>query len=268
MNTTISVLGCGWLGAPLAVELVQNGYRVFSSNKTPETIINEIGVSPFVIDISKNNQDYPSFLASDTLIIAIPHDVVEDYERLITQIERSGIKQVLLISTAAVYPMLNGVVTEKTPTIASVRSEIEGLFLNHPSFTTTVLRFGGLFGYNRQPGNFFKPGSIIDHPEGYVNMIHRDDCIRVILEILRQNRWGHILNAVADSHPTRREFYTKTAAAIGRTDLVFNEASENQYKIVSNERLKELLDFEFKTGDLMAYEGNERTPSGLIKESP
>ena len=43
MNTTISVLGCGWLGAPLAVELVENGYRVFSSNKTPETVIDEIG---------------------------------------------------------------------------------------------------------------------------------------------------------------------------------------------------------------------------------
>ena len=213
-----------------------------------------LGVSPFVIDISKNNQDYPAFLASDTLIIAIPHDVVEDYEKLLSQIERSEIKQVLLISTAAVYPMLNGVVTEKTPTISSVRSDIERLFLNHPNFTTTILRFGGLFGYNRQPGSFFEPETVIDHPEGYVNMIHRDDCIRIILEILRQGQWGHILNAVADTHPTRREFYTKTAAAIGRSDLVFNEASDNQYNIVSNERLKELLDFEFKVGDLMAYE--------------
>lgn len=254
MNYRISILGCGWLGRPLAADLARGGFRVFGSNRTAQPLLRQMGVTPFALDIGIEDQDYQGFLSADTLIIAIPSKVVGDFVRLIHKIEQSTIRQVLLISTTSVYPCLNDTVTEETPPISSQRVDIEQLFLTHPKIVATVIRCGGLFGYDRQPGNFFKPGRIIDHPEGYVNMIHRDDCIRVIREILRQNRWGHVLNAVADTHPTRRKFYTKTAAAIGRSDLQFNESSEKPFKIVSNERLKKLLDFEFKVGDLMAYE--------------
>ena len=94
-------------------------------------------------------------------------------------------------------------------------------------------------------------GRIIEHPEGFVNMIHRDDCIGIIREILRQKCWGEILNACADTHPTRRDFYSLAAAKVGRTDLVFNEQADHHYKIVSSQKLKALLGYEFTYGDLM-----------------
>lgn len=251
MKQHISLLGCGWLGAPLAEELVKQGYRVFGSTRSANTAIQEAGITPFVIDISKREQDYRAFLASDTFIISIPSRDLAGYQRLITQIERSEVEQVLLISSTSVYPLTNGIVTEETPTQPSVRVDIEQLFLTNSTFASTIVRFGGLFGYERQPGNFFKPGRIIAHPEGYVNMIHRDDCIGIILEILRQSCWNQVLNACADTHPTRRAFYTHEATKVGREDLQFHEQAENRYKIVSSEKLKELLGYEFKFGDLM-----------------
>ncbi|MEM9986622.1 MAG: hypothetical protein AAF804_16145 [Bacteroidota bacterium] len=253
MNPRISILGCGWLGAPLAKELHQSGYRVFGSTRSGNLSMDQYGITSFVVDIDDSSQDYAAFLASDTLIIAIPAKDLAGYRHLVAQIETSEIKQVLLISTTSVYPFTNGIVTEETPTKPSVRVDIESLFLGNSNFATTILRFGGLFGYNRQPGNFFKPGRVIDHPEGYVNLIHRDDCIGIIQEILRQNVWGQVLNACADTHPTRREFYTRAAAKVGRTDLLFNEQADNHYKVVSSQKLKDLLGYAFKHGDLMAW---------------
>ncbi|MEL6594100.1 MAG: dTDP-glucose 4,6-dehydratase, partial [Bacteroidota bacterium] len=205
----------------------------------------------FVIDISNPEQRYQDFLDSKTLIIAIPSRDIEGYQRLVAQIETSKVKQVLLISTTSVYPLTNSIVTEKSATKASIRVDIEDLFITNHHFDTTVLRFAGLFGGKRQPGNFFKPGRIIDHPEGYVNLIHRDDCIGIIMEILRQNLWGEVLNACSSDHPKRRAFYTWAAVQVGRNDLSFNEQADNHYKIVSSQKLQELLGYQFKYDKLM-----------------
>lgn len=250
MKPSISILGLGWLGAPLAQALVSQGYKVFGSTRSVLDK-NLEGITHFVLDISNPEQNYQDFLPSKTLVIAIPSRDIEGYQRLVEQIEASEVRQILLVSTSSVYPLTNGIVTEKTETKASIRTEIEQLFITNPNFKSTILRFGGLFGYNRQPGNFFKPGRVIDHPEGYVNLIHRDDCIGIIKEILRQNLWGEILNACASDHPKRRAFYTWAAAQVGRTDLSFNEEAENLYKIVSSQKLKDLLGYKFQYDELM-----------------
>ncbi|MEO0470604.1 MAG: NAD(P)H-binding protein [Bacteroidota bacterium] len=255
MTHNISILGCGWLGAALAEAFVKQGWQVRGSTRSAQTAPQLDGLTHFVVDIGAKAPIDQAFLAAETLIIAIPTKEISAFKGFIAQLEPSDVKQVLFISSTSVYPLTNDIVTEETATTASVRADIEQLFLSNSHFTTTVLRFGGLFGYKRQPGNFFKPGRIIDHPEGYVNMIHRDDCIGIILEMLRQNCWGEVLNACADTHPTRRDFYSLAAAKVGRSDLRFNEEAENHYKIVSSQKLKVLLGYEFKYGDLMVSLG-------------
>ena len=66
---------------------------------------------------------------------------------------------------------------------------VENLFRNNENFQTTILRFAGLFGGKRQPGNWFVDRKI-PHPKGYVNMIHREDCIAIIQQIIAQNVFG------------------------------------------------------------------------------
>ena len=120
-------------------------------------------------------------------------------------------------------------------------------------FESTVLRFGGLFGYTRKPGNFVKPGKKMENPEGFINLIHRDDCIQIIEQIILKNAWNKVLNACTDSHPTRREFYSKEAKKLGKPEVIFNEESENNYKIINSQKLKDLLGYEFIHKDLMNY---------------
>ena len=129
--------------------------------------------------------------------------------------------------------------------------EIENLFRSNIHFKTTVIRFSGLLGYNRKPGNFFKNGKVIPNPEGFVNMIHQDDCVSIIEQIILQNYWNTTFNGCADTHPKRRDFYQKAFSEIGMRTPVFNENDPKQIKIISSQKLKDQLNFTFKYPDLL-----------------
>lgn len=251
MKQQISILGCGWLGAALALHLHEKGHQVFGANRSLTTTSELKGIIPFQVDISKRDNDYASFLATDVLIIAITSKSLEDFKDLILHIEKSKVQKVIFISSTSVYANSNSTVTEETQTKNTPLSAIEKLFQESTSFKTTLIRFGGLFGYNRKPGNFFKPGRIIENPEGFINFIHRDDCIGIIEQIIAQNKYDTIFNGCANDHPTRRAFYTKEAAKVGRTDLEFNEQSTNDYKIISSQKVVDILNYDFKYGNLM-----------------
>ena len=253
MNQKISILGCGWLGLALATDLVDKGYEVYGSTTSKNRIkeLAQNGINPFVIDISSIDSDIQNFLITDVLIISITSKSIDDTKTLINYIEESKIKKVIFISSTSVYPNTNGIVDEDCITSKTPLAEIEKLFISNSSFTTTILRFGGLFGYNRKPGNFIKPNKLIENPEGYINFIHRDDCIEIIEQIISKNVWNEILNACADDHPTRREFYINESIKVGRDSIAFNENAKNEYKIISSQKLKSLLNYEFKYADLM-----------------
>ena len=121
------------------------------------------------------------------------------------------------------------------------------------NFKTTIIRFGGLIGFYRKPGKFFKKETIIDRPKGFVNLIHRDDCIQIINSIVKNNIWEETLNACTDSHQTRRDFYTREFLKEGRKTPIFNESSLNDYKIINSNQLKQLLNYSFKYANLMEY---------------
>ena len=104
------------------------------------------------------------------------------------------------------------------------------------------------------PGRFIKHNKTVDNPEGYINLIHQNDCIRIIGQVIAKNTWNKILNACCDDHPTRRDFYTKETKKLGGLNISFNERSDNNYKIVSNQKVKDLLNYEFEYNDLMNYE--------------
>ncbi len=67
---------------------------------------------------------------------------------------------------------------------------------------TTIVRFGGVIGYNRNSGKFFSKGSPVHNPDSNVNFIHRDDCIEIISQLVEQEVWGEVFNCCADTHPT------------------------------------------------------------------
>lgn len=253
MHQKISLLGCGWLGSALAVDLIHKGYDISGSTTSHQKTryLSETGIKPFLIEISSIGSNIQSFLSAEILIIAITCKNIEHFKNLIEFIEVSKVQKVLFISSTSVYPNTNGVVTESASTLLNPLVEIEQLFTSNTSFRSTILRFGGLFGYDRKPGNFIRSKKLIQNPEGFINFIHRDDCIEIIGQIIEQNVWNEIFNACSDSHPKRRDFYNKEARKTGLDSIEFNEDSNNEYKIINSEKLKIYLGYNFKYSDLM-----------------
>lgn len=259
MKDQISILGCGWLGKPLAVSLIKHGYKIKGSTTSEAKLLGfqEIGIVPYLINLTNLKVNISAFLDSEILIVALPSKDIEGFKNLICHVEKSPLKKVIFISSTSVYGNSEKVVTEESETLPSALTTIEMLFKNSTHFETTIIRFAGLFGYTRKPGNFFSKGRKIPNPEGFVNMIHQDDCIQLIEKVIEKNAWNQIFNGCADTHPTRREFYTKCTLDIGLENPEFEGVTEIQQKVISNKKSIEILDFKYINGDLLKLNYSE-----------
>jgi nucleoside-diphosphate-sugar epimerase len=256
----ISVLGAGWLGLPLAQHLQAQGYEVRVSRTTAAGVLemSQQGLDAFAIALAAETAlpDSP-FWHAPTLLITVPpqRDMAEaeqvaQFRRLIERARASGVQHVLYVSSTSVYADDEPLATEATvlaPTKPGGRvvQQLEQLLQQETAFRTTVLRFGGLIGYDRLPDSgaaILRRSRAADTP---MNVIHRDDCVRIIAEIVRQGAWGEAFNACADAHPTRRTYYAAAAQAQGFTLPDLGPVQPQPYKVVSSEKLKAALHYQF-----------------------
>ncbi len=258
---TISILGSGWLGLPLARHFVTAGFLVKASTTSENRIaeLKSIGVAPFVVNIESLTGNVRDFLRADILIINITSKNVAAFRRLADEIEGSEIENVIFVSSTSVYQNIRKIITESDTECFSQSPllEIEQLLKCCKGIRTTIVRFGGLIGYSRHPGRFFSPGRIVQNPDAPVNLIHRDDCIGIISQIVEQQFWGEVVNCCADTHPTKREFYSRAAKSLDSTLPTFGESDPEAGKLISNQKVKRLLNYEFKHPDLMKIKFEE-----------
>jgi nucleoside-diphosphate-sugar epimerase len=249
---TVSILGCGWLGKSLAISLLDEGYIVKGSTTSEEKLdlLEVNNIEPFIIDIT-SFEEFDDFLNSDILIIAITSKDINSFENLISQIENSSIQKVIFISSTSVYGRRNKVMTEEDEVLKTPLSEIENLFRENSFFETTILRFAGLFGDERHPSNWFRNGRKIPQPKGFVNMIHKEDCIEIIQEIIDQNCWNQTFNACSNHHPTRREFYTIAKLSSDFEVPEFEENEVYEWKIISSKKVQKVLEYTFTHDNLL-----------------
>lgn len=257
---SVGILGCGWLGLPLARTLVENNWLVKGSTTSQKRMIllQENGVDPYLIALGDTQIDgqIEAFLNKlDVLIIAIPpkvatSDFTKKIQLLIPELEKSEIKNIIFISSTSVYDDLPNRVTEQTqtrPTSASGKQLVlaEQLLQTHPDFKTTVIRFGGLIGDDRNPVTFLSGRKNIENPDAPINLIHQKDCIGIILKIIEQEQYGNIFNAVAPFHPTRKSYYTNQAMALNLPLPEFAAHGNAGGKTVSSEKIEKILGYHF-----------------------
>lgn len=248
----VSVLGCGWLGKSLAISFLDEGFSVKGSTTREEKLelLEDNGIEPYIVDIT-SFEEFDSFLYSDILIIAITSKDIDGFENLISQIENSQIQKVIFISSTSVYGRINKVMTEEDKTLKTPLTEIENLFRENTFFETTIIRFAGLFGNERQPANWFKNGRKIPQPKGFVNMIHKEDCIEIIHAVIDQNCWNETFNACSNHHPTRREFYTIAKLSNDFEVPEFENNEVYKWKIISSKKVQDVLGYTFIHDDLL-----------------
>ena len=260
---SVSVLGCGWLGLPLAVGLLEEGFLVRGSVRDPAKLeeLEGKGIEPYLVNLDPeiSGEDTDRFLSSDVLFVNFPppgRDDVEVYHErqvvnLLDAIPEPAGKWIIFAGSTSVYPNTNGVVREgdaadpeKPSGKALLRAE--KVLFDHPATDTTVIRFSGLVGYDRAPINSIRKKKLVLDPDCPLNLIHRDDCVGIVLRTIALDARNTTLNATCDGHPTRREYYSREAVRLGVELPVFESGTGRpRYKIVSNEKLKETLGYDF-----------------------
>jgi len=265
LNKSIGVLGCGWLGLPLATFLIEKGYSVKGSTTSKEKMValQSKGIKPFSIVISEDNikGNINDFLANlGTIIINIPpklrgaqkENYVKKIQLLYNQVKQSPIKDVIFVSSTSVYGRLEGPVTEASvpqPTTASGVQLLaaEHIFTADSDLQTTIIRFGGLIGANRHPINMLSGGKERANGNDYINLIHQDDCIGIIAYILTENWWPTLINGVYPYHPKKEKYYTAQAKKRGLPPPKYIENSNKNGKKVIPSVLMNVKEFAFKT---------------------
>lgn len=271
-NNKISILGCGWLGLPLAEELIKNDYEVTGSTTSESKlkVLKNVGISPFLIKLEENEitGNLESFLANtDVLVVDVPpklrgnnkENFVQKIKNLIPFVENSKVEKVLFVSSTSVYgdtfPIQErGEESALNPDTEGGKQlvEVEKLLQSNENFQTTILRFGGLIGPDRNPAKFLAGKENVENPEAPINFIHQEDCIGIICEILKRVQhdnwnWNDTFNAVAPNHPNREYYYTEKALEMNLKVPTFVKDSTSIGKKISSKKLQNKLNYTFTT---------------------
>ena len=236
----VLIVGCGYVGLPLGVELVQQGHAVFGLRRSAaaEAQLLAAGITPLSGDVTR-----PETLAT------LPHDFdwvvncvasgggdAADYRQiylhgtanLLAWLAPYPPKKFVYTSSTGVYGQNDGsTVKETSPTepeaeTARVLVETEKLLLAafaSQRLPAVILRVAGIYGPGRGYAfkQFLKNEARIEGDGSRVmNMIHRDDLIGCIIAALKNGRPGEIYNVVDDEPVTQTHFFDWLAATLGK----------------------------------------------------
>lgn len=220
----ISIMGCGWLGQPLARQLSRDGHNIAATcrSETKQKQLQQLGFTAHLFNLGDrlNSETILAVLQADWLILNIPPDskqvqpefFTEQMSVLIQQAKSHGTKRLLFISTTAVYGEAQGEINEQSPCIPTTLSaqahlKIEQQVLECFGQKACILRLSGLVGPNRHPAKHLAAKTNLNNARQAVNLIHQQDIIAAIKLIIQHPHFGHILHLSAHEHPTRENYY-------------------------------------------------------------
>jgi nucleoside-diphosphate-sugar epimerase len=273
----VLIVGCGYVGLPLGIELAGLGHEVSGLRRTPaaEPLLRQAGIRPLIGDITRPESLRKLPHAFDWIVncVASGGGGADDYRALYWQGTRNLVAwlsparplKFLYTSSTGVYGQDDGSrVTELSPTnpasaTARVLVETEQELhraVESSGFPAVILRLAGIYGPGR--GHWFKQfmaGSARIEGAGsrILNLIHRDDVVGAIVAALERGVPGEVYNVVDDEPVTQLELFKWLSARTGRelpsvagetADAPGKRRATN--KAVSNAKLKSALGYTFK----------------------
>jgi len=255
------------------MRLLTEGYLVKGSTTSPEKVadLKILGIDAYLASLMPEPQGegWAELLDVDCLIVDIPprlsrqggdfHPQQMDF--LMAMLKKRQVAKIIYISSTSVYPEFNRIMMEadvqepsQSASPALVRAEARVVESARTNCEVTVLRCGGLMGYDRIPGKYVRGKKNMHTGDIPVNYIHRDDVIGIIVALLTSENSGGVYNAVAPLHPPRRSVYESSCQEFGWEAPTFTTpAFTESYKIVSSDKLAALLNYTFCYPDPLAF---------------
>jgi nucleoside-diphosphate-sugar epimerase len=256
----ISILGCGWYGFTLAKNLIEKGYTVKGSTTSEGKIpaFETANIQAHLVNFEADKSEYDAgFFDCDILIISIPPkknsphllDFPIKIKNIAEAAAKANVKEVIFISSTKVYQDGNFVVNENIipqPTTDSGKAILaaEHILKQNQIFTTTIIRFSGLIGPNRNLAKHFAGKQDIPNGLAPINLIHLNDCIGITETIIQQKAFGKTYHGVTPNHPSRKDFYTKACIASGLEKPSFIDELLD-WKQIESKNVSEVLAYEY-----------------------
>lgn len=273
----VLIVGCGYVGVPLAGELARQGHEVFGLSRSDGTgaELKSFGATPLIADITKPATLAPLPSVYDWVVNCVASSggeaaayrevYLQGTRNLIEWLSAAPPRKFVYTSSTSVYGRTDGSsvtessVAEPASKTSKILVETENVLLAaaaRSGFPAVILRVAGIYGPER--GHWFKQflknEAVIEGTGGRIlNMIHRDDVVGAIIAALEHGKSGQIYNASDDEPVSQLKYFEWLAEKLRRPLPPFSAEDRQTFrkrgvtsKKVSNHRLKTELEYKFK----------------------
>lgn len=260
------IIGLGWLGKELAIQLQAIGCDVWGTSTHIEKVesLTHLGIQAHLFELQEENYKgnlFNQLKETTHLLVNIPPklrrnkdtDFVSKLLQLISLITQFQIQHLIYVSTTSVFEDQVGIpeytelsLPNSTSIVGKQLIEAENKILKLSSKTRTiqVLRLGGLVGGERHPAKFLSGQTEVKSPQAPVNLISRVDAINLILALFEHKKSG-IFHGVYPNYPTRRVFYSRAFNKMNLKEASFKDDDQNKGKKISSLKTSSELNFSF-----------------------
>ena len=253
----IAVVGCGWLGLPLAQSFLDRGYEVLGTTRNEDKLekLSNLGIKMSLLNFTNSELEVAPHFFDDVTVcfLNIPPNRNEPSQYANKCLAISKLLpekcQLIFASSTGVYLDVNKVIKEDELEHAAYRHDNPVLQAEKDLSASmgkqlTIIRFAGLIGPNRNPASYFSGKSKIKSGLNPVNLIHLNDCVRLVQHVIDNDQFGHIIHACYDGHPARMDYYSKVCKLLNIAEPEFISQLDS-WKIIDSSYSQKMLSFDY-----------------------
>ena len=251
----ICIIGCGWLGKPLAHHMIKANYPVIATTAHDKSLEFKANAIPYIsFDLERERFLPNEIQLADVLIYAVPPLELSIVKSFFDKVSRD--KKIIFTSSTSVYGKNLGHVDENhkldlsncnSQLLVETEAYLLGRFKN-----LTIIRPGGLYGEKRHPVFFLQGKSNLKTGQELLHLVHRDDCINAIMAIINKSLWGEIFNLISDERMEKKDYYTLMASKLNLIPPKYdNDISISMPTNISNEKSKIKLQIRYLDPNLL-----------------
>ena len=268
MEKSVAIIGCGWLGTPLAKLLQTKGYEVLGTCQSDTSVqtLRDADINGLKLSLPADESDlisHPVF-RQHTLILAFPPQLKKGHANypekvasIVKAAQKTAVKRIILVSSTGIYNGLLGEVSEdseldltndKVKILRAAELEVESF-----NGSKSILRLSGLVGPKRHPGRFFSSGKTLSQPKAVLNLIHQQDAIGLLCSMIESSDVAGIYNGVSNTKAVKEEFYQAAARSLNIKPPQFNQTDLSFGRKVNGEKARKLLAYQYVYDDLINW---------------
>lgn len=250
----ITILGTGWLGLELALDLKQK-YKVKVSSRTNEKIkiYEDEGLASYILN-EDNLDSLEQLLETNYLFINFPPSKFDDYISFLSKIYNhksiKNIQKIIFISSTSIYPNIQGLFDEEyeiKESSSKLVFEAENLVKEK---SDVIFRVAGLVGGSRYFGKR-SANKVVEYPKTPINFVHRNDVIEATKFVI-ENYINGIFNLCSKEHPTKEEIYSFNSKKYDFEKPIFLDNKEFLNRLIDGSKI-EKLGFTYKYNNAFEF---------------